>query len=329
MAWLPYVWLVLGFVVLIKGADWLVEGASALAKRFNVPDILIGLTVVAFGTSAPELVVSISASLSGSNEIVFGNVLGSNVFNIGLILGVAGMIYPLTVQRSSLRYEIPFSLLLAGLLYLLCNDFWWGSSENIASRWDGVILLALFAGFLYYVYRSAGLTPDSEEEPIAQKPLWQTILFVLLGLGGLIWGGNLVVDNAKLIAKGFGMSERVIGLTVVGIGTSLPELVTSVTAALKRKSDIAVGNVVGSNIFNILLILGVSFTILPAPYPMAVNFDIVVLLGFSVVLWAFVYFGGRQPNPDGSKGKNYLLRRWQAAALFLAMLVYLSYILMS
>lgn len=332
--YLPYIYLLLGFVLLIKGADWMVDSASLLAKRFSVPDFLIGLTVVAFGTSAPELVVSITASLAGANEIVMGNVFGSNVFNIGLILGVAGMMYPLLVQPTTLRYELPFSILLTFIVYLLFNDGLIPNGQGSVSRLDGFFLLGAFVAFLYYVYRSAGLSSDDLDELDAEKaPLLSTGVWLLLGLAGLSFGGNMVVDNAREIAKAFGLSEHIIGLTVVGIGTSLPELVTSINAVLKRKTDIAVGNVIGSNIFNLLLILGTSFVILPIELDeklaKAVYIDIAVLLAFSIALWLLVGLSGRQPQPDGKKRKAYLLQRWQAVLLFVSMLGYMIFLLSS
>lgn len=314
--------LIVGFVVLIKGADLLVEGAAAIAKKFNISDIVIGLTIVSFGTSAPELVVSIGASINHDNGMVFGGILGSNIFNTCLILGVAGLIYPLAVQRNTAFKELPFSFFIVALVFVLGNDvLLFGASENLFSRIDGIILLTLFAGFLYYVYNSAKNDSALQEEgAIEPMPTPKSVIYIVLGMVGLVIGGQLVLDNAKFLASQFGMTNRVIGLTVVAIGTSLPELATSAVAAMKKNSDIAIGNVIGSNIFNILLVLAMSTTIAPAAYDTASNTDIGFLLGVTMVLMLFLFIGTK------AKNGRFTIDRWQAFILLLAVTDYTIYL---
>lgn len=281
--------LVVGFFILIKGADWMVSGASSLAKRLKVSDLLIGLTVVAFGTSAPELTVNLFASSNGLNDAMFGNIIGSNIFNLYFILGVAGIIYPLTVQRTTIKYEIPFSLFCAILLYILVNDAsFWGASHNSLSQFDGVILLVFFGIFMMYIIKQSKLDSDAEEE-IPALPLGKSILFVIVGVALLVGGGKLVTDNAVGIAQSFGLSEKLIGLTILAAGTSLPELATSALAAYRRNTDIAIGNVVGSNIFNILFVLGINGSIREIPYNTLLNTDIFVIFLGSIGLLLFMF----------------------------------------
>ncbi len=321
--------LIIGFIVLIKGADFLVDGASSIAKRFNISDIIIGLTIVSFGTSAPELVVNIGAAMEGKNAMIFGNVLGSNIFNTCLILGIAGLIYPLAVQRDTMRIELPFSFAIVLLMFVLANDIlFWGATENLFSKANGITLLAIFGLFLFYIYKSAKV-PEAETEADTntddQGNLMKDIGLVVFGMIGLLLGGNLVLDNSVFLAQTFGMSERVIGLTVVAIGTSLPELATSVVAALKKNSDIAIGNVVGSNIFNVLLVLGASATLAPAASPVlydtASNFDIYFLMSTTGILFLFLFTGTKGKVANGAK--SYLLDKWQAAILLLLVTGYI------
>ncbi|MRR23875.1 calcium/sodium antiporter, partial [bacterium] len=282
--------LLIGFVVLIKGADWLVIGASSLARKHNVSDLAIGLTVVAFGTSAPEMVVNVFAAIQGHQDIAFGNVIGSNNFNLFVILGIAGLITPLAVQSSTIYKEIPLSLFAAILLFLLANDFFL-SDKLLLSRIDGLILLAMFALFVLYVrnqLRNDIPEPEQHHMQSANLKIWG---LVVAGLAGLIAGGRLVVDNAINIATDFGISEKIIGLTIVAAGTSLPELATSVVAAVKKNNDIAVGNIIGSNIFNIFLILGVSSLINPLQYDRSFNGDIYFLAAGTVVLFLMMFTG--------------------------------------
>ena len=287
---LNLVLIIVGFVLLIKGADFLVNGASSLAKRFNISEIAIGLTVVAMGTSTPELVVNIIATLSGHNEAVFGNIIGSNIFNMFLILGVAGTIYPLFVQNDTVWKEIPFSLLVALVFYFLVNDQLFFDAElSILSQWDGFILLVLFFAFLIYVFMNMKETSDTEIDDTDLLSNTKTTLMIMGGMIGLAYGGDLIVDNAISIAQVFQVSEKLIGLTILAAGTSLPELATSAVAAFQKKSDIAVGNIVGSNIFNILLVLGVSASLKPLDYNIVLNTDLNFMVAGTILLFAFMF----------------------------------------
>ncbi len=307
--------LILGLVVLVKGADWLVDGASAIAKKLKVSDLAIGLTIVAFGTSAPELVVNVIGSMDGYDNIVFGNVIGSNNFNLFIILGIAGLITPMAVKSSTVWKEIPFSLLAAGILAVLSNGFFHGGSQ-ILNRVDGMILLVFFGLFLFYVYKQ--LKSDPESHPELQKSVstrWAALM-IIGGLAGLVIGGKLVVDNAIDIAKALDVSDKIIGLTIVAAGTSLPELATSVVAALKKNNDIAVGNIVGSNIFNIFLIIGVSSLISPLDFDLVFNRDLIILGAGTLFVFAAMFVG-----------RKHQLDRWEAALLLLAYLAYLGYMI--
>ena len=307
--------LIVGFAILIKGADFLVDGASSLAKRLNVSDLMIGLTVVAFGTSAPELTVNLFASAEGMTDAMFGNIIGSNIFNLLFILGVAGIIYPLSVQRTTVKYEIPYSLFCALLLYFLVNDvMFFGRESNGLSRIDAVVLLLFFGLFMMYIIRQSK-KEDASEEEVKSMAMWKSVLFVALGLGMLVGGGKLVTDNAIGIAQAFGLSEKLIGLTILAAGTSLPELATSAIAAFRRKTDIAIGNVVGSNIFNILLILGVNGSIMAIPYNDAMNVDFFVIMAGSVALLLFMFTFKQQK-----------LDRIEAVMFLIAFIVYTVYL---
>ena len=313
---LQIVLLVGGLILLVKGADWLVDGASVLAKKNNISDLAIGLTIVAFGTSAPELVVNAVAASGNYPEIVFGNVIGSNNFNLFAILGIAGLITPLAVQSSTVWKELPFSLLAAILIFILANNYFFAESA-ILSRYDGFILLCLFAAFLFYV--ATQLKSDPTVEGVENKDystlkIW---FLIFIGLGGLVGGGKLVVDNAVSIAQTLGVSEKIIGLTIIAAGTSLPELATSVVAAIKKNADIAIGNIVGSNIFNLLLVLGVSSLVRPLEFNSAFNTDLYLLGAGSLFLFLFMFIG-----------KNHQLGRWQAAFLFVTFVSYLTYLVL-
>ncbi|MCF7901918.1 MAG: calcium/sodium antiporter [Candidatus Marinimicrobia bacterium] len=287
---------IIGFVILIKGADWLVGGAAALAKRFRVPDLLVGLTVVAFGTSLPELFVNIFASFSGSTDLAMGNVVGSNITNILLILGVAGLIYPLSVKGTTIYREIPFSLLAVILLGILANDrLLDGSAGDILSRTDGIVFFIFFMFFMYYVFGIArkfkgmdDMLPDATQRPLL------SLAQIILGMVGLALGGKWIVDGAIFLSELFGASENFIGLTVVALGTSLPELATSAIAATKKNADIAVGNVVGSNIFNIFFVLGISAMIKPLPIQTSANADISVVILATLFLFATNFLGQKR-----------------------------------
>jgi cation:H+ antiporter len=302
--------LLIGFVILIKGADWMVSGASALAKKHNVSDLAIGLTVVAFGTSAPELVVNVFAAFQGHPDIAFGNVIGSNNFNLFVILGIAGMIAPLAVQSSTVWREIPLSFIAIVMLFFLANNFFLADQPGL-SRIDGLILMVMFGLFLLYVYKQLKVDPQINLDSHTKYTTLTTWGLILLGLAGLIVGGRLVVDSAVKMAQAWGISEKVIGLTIIAAGTSLPELATSIVAAIKKNNDIAVGNIVGSNIFNIFLILGISSVIKPLPYDRAFNGDMYFLAAGTMVLFAMMFTGGRKK-----------LDRWEAALL---LAIYIAY----
>lgn len=315
-----YILFVLGFVFLIKGADLLVEGASSLAKKFKINDLVIGLTIVAFGTSAPELFVNLSASFNGSTEIAIGNILGSNIANILLILGVTALIQPIKVQNSTIWKEIPFSLLAVIIIGIMANDiFIDGAKNSVLSRSDGFILIAFFSIFMYYIVEISKKNPAAliDEEGIKKMSNLKSIGFIVVGLIGLVFGGEWIVNGAVKIAEGIGMSKSVIGLTVIAIGTSLPEMATSIVAAYKGKSDIAIGNVVGSNIFNVFWILGLSSIIKPLPFLASSNTDILVAIFSSALLFPFMFVG-----------KKHQLDKWQGVlflCLYAAYIVYLVF----
>ncbi len=283
---MSYLWLIIGFVLLIKGADYFVDGSSSLAKRFKIPEIIIGLTIVAIGTSAPEAAVSLSAALNKVNGIVVGNVIGSNIFNLLMVVGVCAAIKPFAVKREVLKSEFPLSIYAVVLALVLCFDSIIPGRENILGRIDGIILLLCIILFICAQVRNALKASKSEADEKSEiellSPL-KTALYILGGIGAVIWGGDLVVNSATAIAKGFGVSDHLIGLTIVAIGTSLPELVTSIVAARKGESDLALGNVIGSNIFNIFFILGISSVVSPVVISMNSLLDMGILIGISLV----------------------------------------------
>ena len=279
--------LIIGFLLLIKGADYFVDGASMMATKLGIPQIVIGLTIVAFGTSAPEAAISISAALKGSTGIAIGNVVGSNSMNILLILGIAALIIPLKVGISTVRYEIPFVIVITSIMVLI------GAFTGELNRFAGLVFWALFIlFFIYLIYTSRKGTEDTTsevEQENALKKGWPLLLVItILGLGAIIWGSDITVNSAKFIASRIGLSDRVIGLTVVAFGTSLPELMTSTAAARKGNSDIAIGNIVGSNIFNILFVLGTTCLIKTVPYQREFVIDGIVCIAAAVLLWVGV-----------------------------------------
>lgn len=274
--------LVIGFAMLVKGADWFVEGASHIADRFGIPQLVIGLTIVAMGTSAPEAAVSISAALKGSAEITIGNVLGSNILNILLILGLTAVICAVSVQRSTVRYEIPFMIFVTALLVAL------GLWDHVISRLEGGILWGFMLLYLFYLLRMARNGVEAETEEETPKSMPRLLFLVVLGAFLIVWGSDVAVDAATALARIFHLSERIIGLTIVALGTSLPELVTSVTAALKGKADIAVGNIVGSNLFNILFVVGTTALITPVIYSPSFLFDSIVAVAATALLFLCV-----------------------------------------
>jgi len=307
--------LLVGFAILIKGADFLVNGSSSIAKKFGISNIAIGLTVVAFGTSTPELVVSVISGLEGKNDASFGNIIGSNNFNLLFILGVAGLVYPLSVLRNTIKYEVPLSLLAAVVLFVLVNDqIIYGSDVSALTRADAILLLIFFAAFMFYVVRTMkSELPDDGAIKLYKTPL--AIGMVVLGLLLLIGGGTLVVENAVAIAHRYGLSEKLIGLTILAAGTSLPELATSAVAAYRKNTDIAIGNVVGSNIFNIFFILGLTGVINPMEFSTSMNFDLYVLGIGTLVLMIFMFTINKRK-----------LDRWEAALLLAGYIAYTLYL---
>ncbi len=295
--------LVGGLLLILWGANGLTDGAASVAKRFNIPNIVIGLTIVAFGTSAPELTVSVSSALKGSADMAIGNVVGSNIFNVLAIVGCTAMVAPIMVTRNTLIKEIPLCILASIVLLFMANDVLLdGGVKNVISTTDGLVLLCFFAIFLSYTFAIAkkpvsgrdGEAIQEEETEIKELPVWKSILYILLGLAALVGGGNLFVDGASGIARSLGVSESIIGLTLVAAGTSLPELATSVVAALKKNPEIAIGNVIGSSLFNIFFVLGCSASITPLNLMGISNLDFSVLVGSCILLWLFgVFFAKR------------------------------------
>lgn len=285
---MSYLLLLIGFALLIKGADYFVDGATKIAQTLRVSPMLIGLTIVAFGTSAPEASVSFIAAFEGNSDVAIGNVVGSNIFNATFILGVTAIVYPLAVQSDTIRKEIPFALLAAVALLLLISDVQLQYSDiNLITRTEGMLLLLFFAVFLYYVFEMArnNRTQVDESTVNTENTSWmKNSLLTIGGLVGIVFGGNIVVKNSIEIALSLGMSETLVGLTIVAVGTSLPELVTSITAALKKQTDIAIGNIVGSNIFNIFFILGASAAIHPLAVDSKIFLDMWLMVFVTVLL---------------------------------------------
>jgi cation:H+ antiporter len=314
---LQYILLVIGFVLLIKGADLLVDGASSIGRKLNVSDLVIGLTVVAFGTSSPELFVNIFASIKGNTDIAIGNILGSNIANIFLILGVSAVIYPLAVGKGTVWKEIPLSLLAALLLGIMANDRLIDRSEISAlTRIDGLVFFAFFIIFLYYTFAIAKRIEGIDNHvPQKQYSMLKSLFFIIAGLVGLGIGGNWIVNAAVNIASGLGVSQSLIGLTIVAVGTSLPELATSAVAAYKKNAEIAVGNIVGSNIFNIFFVLGISAVIKPLPFNPNNNIDIgaVIIASLLLFLWMLT-------------GKKRSLDRWEGIVFLILYVGYIAFL---
>jgi len=320
----------IGVFLLVKGADWLVDGASALAKRLRVSDLAVGLTVVAFGTSTPELIVNIVASARGNADIAIGNIVGSNIANILLILGITAIIAPVAVQRSTTLKEIPFSLLAGIVLFILANDAMIdGYQLSELGRGDGLIFISLFLIFLYYTFGIRRTEHEEENESTKTvMSLWQATAFVVFGLVALVIGGHFCVESAQDIALAFGVSEALIGLTIVAVGTSLPEFMTSLVAAMKNKPDIAVGNIVGSNIFNIFWILGVSALIKPLPFRPELNIDLLMVVFASVLLFFIVHNGKlhRRLFLWWKQERDYMIRKWEGGVLLACYIAYIAVI---
>lgn len=282
-----------GFAMLVKGADWFVDGTAGIAERFGVPQLVIGLTIVAMGTSAPEAAVSITAALKGNAEITIGNIVGSNILNILIILGITSVIVSVAVAKSTVKYEIPYMLLITGMLLVF------GYTGNVVTFGEGIALWAAFLFYLGYLFRMA--VRDKEETAAAQeqKAVWKMALAAVLGLVLVVWGSDVTVDAATGMAQAIGLSERFIGLTIVALGTSLPELFTSVSAAIKGKADIAIGNIVGSNIFNILFVVGTTALITPVVFQPGFVIDTAIAIGAGVLLLLCVYRELKLTRPAG------------------------------
>ena len=303
---LQLILLALGFTMLVKGADWFVDGAAGIAAKFHIPQIIIGLTIVAMGTSAPEAAVSITAASAGSADITVGNIVGSNIMNVLVILGLAAAIVPIAVGKSTLKIDAPFMIAISVIFLILGWD-------GKITRPDGIILVLFFLTYIGYMIWEATHSQDEGEE-IKDLKIWQALLFTVLGMGLIVLGADLAVDAATELARIFGMSERLIGLTIVALGTSLPELATSVTAARKGNADIAIGNIVGSNIFNILFVVGLSSLIIDVPFAANFRIDMIVAIAAALFLWA-------------ASVKNKKLVRWHGIVMLVGYLGYLLYLL--
>lgn len=292
--------LIIGFAFLVKGADAFVEGSSSIAKHFQVPSLIIGMTIVAMGTSLPETAVSVTASIAGSNALAVSNAVGSNIFNLMVVIGVCAVLTPVAVQKSSLKIDIPFSIVCALLLLVLGHD------RMMLTRVNGLILIVLFAFFILYMIRSAQHSMNNEDSEFAAEAaemkvmsVPKSLIFIVIGIAGITLGSDWVVDGAKTIASAFGISENLIGLTIVAFGTSLPELMTSIVAARKNEVDMALGNAVGSNIFNILMVLGIASALSPIAFIQENIIDIIILVGFSFIVWLMAWTKHRLDKLEG------------------------------
>ncbi|HOJ38160.1 MAG TPA: calcium/sodium antiporter [Ignavibacteriales bacterium] len=325
-----YLLLIIGFILLIKGAVYFVDGSSSLAYKFNIPKIVIGLTIVGFGTSSPELIVNVLSAFNGNTSLAIGNIIGSNTLNILLILGISAIIYPMKAQKPTIINEIPFSLLGIIVIGITANDIFFNNFQNISrlgdkdpsniikytsnsiTQGDGLILLSFFIIFMYYIFSLIKSTNDTQEVEVKELSLIKAILFIIIGLAGLIIGGNLIVDSSVIIAKNFKIDETIIGLTIIAIGTSLPELATSAVAAYKKQSDIVIGNIVGSNIFNAFWILGVTAIINPIKLTYMVNLDILICLLAHIFLFVTMF-----------TGKKRTIDRWEGILLVSLYFIYI------
>lgn len=313
---LSIILLIIGFIILIKGADYFVEGASSFASNFNVSKMLIGLTIVSFGTSAPEFAVSITSLLSGNGDIVVGNVVGSNILNILLILGIASMVHFLKVKNSTVKKEIPIIILISALLFVLMNDgLFQKQATNSLTRGDGIAILLFFAIFIYYLFSM--MRNKTEEDSAPKYSIMKSIIISILGIGAIILGSKFVVDNAVFIANKIGISERIISLTIVALGTSLPELVTSVVATKKGEYDIAIGNVVGSNIFNIGVVLGLPIALLGGIQNLSFQMiDSIIMLISAILLFIFAH-------------NDYKISKKEGLVFLTIFVIYYTYIVIS
>lgn len=313
---IPLIFLIVGFVLLIYGANWLVDGATSIGVRAKMSPLIIGLTIVAFGTSLPELMVNIFSCAKGSSELAIGNIVGSNTMNILFILGLSAIVCPINVNRISIRRDIPAGFIATAMLYFMANDTIWGSQHSV--NWiDGIVLLLMGFAYLLLTLLKNDDT-DRSEDP--QTPLsWgKTILFIVIGVVGLYLGGEFVSRNAQILARNWGMSENTIGLTIVAMATSLPELITSIVAARKGNSDIAIGNVLGSNILNIFIVLGISSLILPLKFDFTMNMELFILFAANVLMLLFVF-----------TGKGHKISRAEGALLVLGYVGFITYSLIA
>lgn len=311
--------LIIGFFLLIYGANLLVDSASALAKRFNIPNIVIGLTIVAFGTSAPELVVNVFSAAEGNTSLALGNVIGSNIFNVAAILGLSAIIYPLSVKSNTTWIEIPLAFMAALLVFIIANDSYFDRMlSSVISRTDGIILLLFFIIFMAYNFQLIRKGDNSDEIRVKEMTAAKSLLLIIGGLALLVAGGRMIVYSAVELATSWGVPERIIGLTIVSAGTSLPELATSVVAARKKNTDIAVGNIVGSNIFNIFFILGLTAVIEPVPFQETAQVDLLLNLALSLLLFVFIFTG---------KGRR--LERWEGMVFIGVYIAYLTFLLLT
>lgn len=311
-------YLIIGLILIILGANGLTDGAASIAKKLKVSSLVIGLTIVGFGTSTPELSVSISSALKGSADIAIGNIVGSNIFNTLFIVGCTAMVAPIVITRNTIRREIPLCILASVVLLICTNDVFLDHAPmNVISSTDGLILLCFFILFMgYSIAISKNTNEKATETEIKVLPLWKSITFIIVGLAALIFGGQLFVNGAIGIARGMGISEAVIGVTIVAVGTSLPELATSVVAAMKKNPEIAIGNIIGSNLFNIFFILGCSATITPL-FPKGIsNFDFLWLVASSILLWFFGLFFGKR-----------IIMRFEGMILLLAWIAYTTWLI--
>ncbi len=311
------VWLVVGLALILWGANMLTDGSSAIAKRMGVSDLVVGLTVVAFGTSAPELAISMISAINGSSELAIGNIVGSNIFNVLVIVGATALVAPIKVEKGIMTNEIPLVILASLALFAIGSSEYLGGGAPVISRVDGILLLLFFAIFMRYVFSQASGSKNDEsgDNAIKSMPMWKAIGLTLLGLGALIFGGDRFVAGASDIAAGLGVSQAVIGLTVVAAGTSLPELATSIVAAVKGRPGLAVGNVVGSCIFNIFMILGLTATITPLPFKGIGIVDLLVLLGSAVLFWIVGWFF-----------KERTITRWEGAVMIAGYVGYTAWL---
>ncbi|WP_028306745.1 calcium/sodium antiporter [Desulfitibacter alkalitolerans] len=314
---MAYFLLLLGFVLLIKGADFFIDGAAGIAKALKLPPMIIGLTIVAFGTSSPEAAVSISAAIKGSSGISLGNVIGSNIFNISFVIGIMALLSPLKVEKQTTRKEIPFALLSSILLLILVLDrFLQQTKSDVITRGDGLVFLIFFSIFIYYLFEMA-LKNSNNNHEIIENPGYDKsgkIFYLIIGLTGIILGGKLVVDSSVIIALNWGLSQSLVGLTIVAVGTSLPELVTSIAAVLKKENEIAIGNLIGSNIFNILFILGTASVISPIHVEPLLIKDTFLMIFYTIFLFIFAM-------------SHYRISRKEGFILLMSYLVYLAFII--